>query len=65
MNTIESKIIELLKSEEKTVVIHCDVKRLYFDNDQWWVRGKLKQVKNAVLYCGDSFIDALIALENK
>lgn len=62
MNEIESKVIELLKSEDKTVVLYCDVKRLYFNDGQWWVRGK---PDSKVFYCGDSFRDALIALENK
>lgn len=56
---VDSKLIELLKSKHKAVVLYCDKARLYFDDTQWVVRSGRKKV----IYFGDDLNAALIALE--
>jgi len=59
--TVESNFTELLKSETKSVILYCDTSRLYFDNGEWWVRAGNRK-HNTVLYCGNDFNEALLAL---
>jgi len=64
MSVIDSKLIKLLKSETKAVVLYCDESRLYFDDVQWVVRGGKKKPKNLIIYSGNDLGAALLALEN-